>query len=148
LLPRPENLVLHFLLDEGVPNAVGSVIIRRGHSVVFGNRSLPRGSADQLVAAAALKDGAILVAADHDMKGIAKAQGVGNERFKLLSLVKLSCRKPEAAERIEQAMSLIEHEWQHSEGSDGRRVFIEILTAVVRVVRPVPNPQGPRDDVW
>ncbi len=77
----------------------------------------------------------ILVAADHDMKTIAKAQGIGNERFKSLHLVKLSCRKPEAAEKIRLAMSLIEHEWQHNAITNGQRMWVEIGSMVIRVVR-------------
>jgi predicted nuclease of predicted toxin-antitoxin system len=135
LLPKPTQLSLAFLTDEGVPDAVGKVIEERGHTVTYGNRSLPRGSADQLVCAAAMNAGLILVAADHDMKTIAKAQGIGNERFKSLHLVKISCRKPDAAEKIRYAMSLIEHEWQHNAVTNGQRMWVEIGPAVIRVIR-------------
>jgi predicted nuclease of predicted toxin-antitoxin system len=135
LLPKPEDLVLHVLLDEGVPDAVGRVFEGRGHIVTFGNRSLPRGSPDQLVCIAAINVGAILVAADHDMRTIARAHGIGNERFKSLNLLKLSCRKPEAADKVRQAMSLIEHEWQYNESAVGRRLFIEPGASVIRIVR-------------
>jgi predicted nuclease of predicted toxin-antitoxin system len=135
LLPKPEDLVLHLLLDEGVPDAVGRAFEERGHVVTFGNRSLPRGSADQLVCIAAINAGAIFVAADHDMRTIAKAHGVGNERFKSLNLLKLSCRKPEAAGKVRQAMSLIEHEWQCNEAAVGRRLFIELSASVIRIIR-------------
>ena len=135
MLPKPEHLSLRLLLDEGVPDAVGRVFEERGHIVTFANKSLPRGSADQLVCVAALNAGAILVAADHDMKSIAKANGVGNERFKALSLIKLSCRKPEAAEKVRQAMSLIEHEWLCDAANGRRRLWIEIQSSVIKIVR-------------
>jgi len=135
LLPKPENVSLRFFLDEGVPDAVGRALQERGHHVTFANKSLPRGSADQLVCVAALNDDAILVAADHDMKNIAKANGLGNQRFKSLSLIKLSCRKPQAAAKIQDAMSLIEHEWQCGEGQRRRRLWIEISESVIRIVR-------------
>jgi predicted nuclease of predicted toxin-antitoxin system len=135
LLPKPDDLVLHLMLDEGVPDAVGRVFEERGHVVTFGNRSLPRGSPDQLVCVAAMNAGAILVAADHDMRTIARAHGLGNERYKSLNLLKLSCRKPEAAEKVKQAMSLIEHEWQCNEAAVGRRLFMELSASVIRINR-------------
>lgn len=135
MLPRPADVWLRLLVDEGVPDAVGRVFQARGHHVTYANRSLARGSADQLVCAAALNDGAILVAADHDMKTLAKAIGINNQRFKALSLIKLSCRKPEAAEKVEGALSLIEHEWQCGAERTGRRIWVEIQPAVIRIVR-------------
>jgi predicted nuclease of predicted toxin-antitoxin system len=118
-----------------VPDAVGRAFEERGHDVTYGNRSLPRGSPDQLVCIAAINAGAILVAADHDMRTIARSHGVGNQRFKSLNLLKLSCRKPEAADKVRQAMSLIEHEWQCNDAAVGRRLFVELSASVIRIVR-------------
>lgn len=135
MLPKPENVSLRLLVDEGVPDAVGRAFEARGHHVTYANRSLARGSADQLVCMAALNDGAILVAADHDMKALARAMGANNQRFRTMSLIKLSCRKPEAAEKVKAAMSLIEHEWLCGTHRTGRRLWIEIQPAVIRIVR-------------
>lgn len=137
LLLKPAGVRLRFLIDEGVANAVGRVLERRGHDVVYGNTSLARGSADQLVCVAALHDGAILIAADNDMRGIAKGVGIGNHRFKSLSLLKLSCRAPEAAITVEAALSVIEHEWQCGLERVGRRLWIELQRSVIRIVRSV-----------
>lgn len=137
MLPKPEDISLRFLLDEGVSDAVGSVLERRGHHVTYVNRSLARSSPDQLICVAAMNDGAILVAADHDMKRIARGLGVGNQRFKSLSFIKLTCRAPEAADKVERALSLIEHEWQCGEGRSGRRIWIEIQSAVIRINREI-----------
>lgn len=90
-----------------------------------------------MVCVAALNNGAILVAADHDMKSLAKAMGASNQRFKSMSLVKLSCRKPEAAEKVNEAMSLIEHEWQCLAVRAARRLWVEIQPGVIRIVREV-----------
>ena len=132
--PRPDGLVLRLLIDEGVPNAVGRAFEARGHGVIYANRSMIRGSPDQLVCAAALAQGAILVAADHDMKRLARAHGVGDARFKSLSLVKLTCRAPDMATHVEAVMSLIEHEWEFGSGRT-RRLWVEIQSSVIRVVR-------------
>lgn len=135
MLPKPEGLSLIFFLDEGVPNAVGHALSERGHKVHYGNKELIRGSPDQVVCMAALNQGAILVAADHDMKQIAKANGVTTGRFKTLSLVHLKCRIPGAAAKIRGTISLIEHEWLCREGSQTRRIWLEIQENVIRIVR-------------
>jgi hypothetical protein len=82
-----------------------------GHEVHFLNRSLARGSSDQLVCTIADINNAILVALDGDMKRIAQGHGVGSGRYLRLGLIKLSCFEPDAPARVRAAMSLIEHEW-------------------------------------
>ena len=82
-----------------------------------------------------LGDDRILVAHDGDMKGLAKRHGVTNGRFKSLSLLKLSCSEPRAVDRLRQAMSLIEHEWQVSQQKRARRLYVEIGTEVIRTFR-------------
>jgi hypothetical protein len=52
-----------------------------------------------------------------------------------LSLIKISCKVTRAGERIEAAMSLIEHEWLYSAGQADRRLFIEIGSDVIRTFR-------------
>ncbi len=126
---------LKLLLDEGVPNAVGKAFTTSGHKVILGNQALPRGSSDQLVCAFAELNSSILVALDGDMKQIAKGMGVGKTRFKALSLLKLSCRETRAADRVQSAMTLIEHEWHVSGTASGRRIYIEISDSVIRLMR-------------
>lgn len=127
--------VLRFFLDEGVPDSVGHALMERGHQVGFLNKTLARGSSDPLVCAIADINDAILVALDGDMKRIAQSYGVGSRRFLRLGLVKLSCFEPDAARRVREAISLIEHEWSVTEGSDGRRIFVEISDRVIRTFR-------------
>jgi hypothetical protein len=50
----------------------------------------------------------------------------------LIGLIKLSCFEPDAATRVRAAMSLIEHEWDVTAGSTGRRIFVEISDKVIR----------------
>jgi hypothetical protein len=52
-----------------------------------------------------------------------------------MGLIKLSCLEPIAAQRVRAAMSLIEHEWEMGSGKEGRRIFIEIGTDVIRTFR-------------
>jgi predicted nuclease of predicted toxin-antitoxin system len=128
--------VLRLFLDEGVPDSVGHVFMEAGHEVAFLNRMMARGSSDQLVCVIADINQAILVALDGDMKRIAQGYGVGARRYLRLGLIKLSCHEPDAARRVKEAMSLIEHEWEYSAGiTSGRRIFVEILDTVIRTVR-------------
>jgi hypothetical protein len=50
-------------------------------------------------------------------------------------LIKLSCFEPDAASRVKQAMSLIEHEWNVAGETESRRIFIEISDSVIRTYR-------------
>lgn len=126
---------LRFFLDEGVADSVGAFLASEGHHVIYLRESIPTGSSDPLVCIAAAQNDAILVAHDADMKGLVKKHGVGNGRFKRLSLIKLSCPEPRAVDRMREAMSLIEHEWAISSSKTSRRLYIEILPAVIRTMR-------------
>ena len=76
-----------------------------------------------------------LVALDGDLRQIAHGLGYSNRDFKDLSLIKLSCSEPEAAERVEQAMELIENEWIYSKNLSTRRIFIEIRKSFIKTNR-------------
>jgi len=103
--------------------------------VTFLREKLATNSPDELVAAVAEGNDAILVSLDGDFKKIAQRHGVGQRAFRKLSLIKLSCRESLAAKRIHLSMSLILHEWEYSAGTTDRRIFIEIGDAVIRTVR-------------
>ena len=126
---------LRAALDEGVPNAVGKVFKLAGHKVFYLNKILARGTSDQLVSAFAQLNEAILVATDNDMRQIARGHGVGNSRYKTLSLIKISCSEVDAASRVAAAMTLIEHEWHVSTTAAQRRIFVDIGPTVIRTYR-------------
>jgi predicted nuclease of predicted toxin-antitoxin system len=130
-----EKPPLRFFLDEGVPVSVGDSLKEAGHEVILLSDAIARGATDTLVCAAALANEAILVAQDGDMKEIAKRHGAGHDRFAQLSLLKLSCKPSQSANRIRQALSLIEHEWAYSEGKAARRLFMIIGDSVIRTHR-------------
>jgi predicted nuclease of predicted toxin-antitoxin system len=127
---------MKFLLDEGVPVSVGNVLVQAGHEVIFfDNSGLTKGSPDPVVCAAAMASDAILVAADHDMKRLAKAQGISNSRFKTLGLVRFECPNPIASKRMQDTISLVAHE--NTKVADGlcQRLFVVIGETVIRVYR-------------
>lgn len=126
---------LKVFLDEGVPESVGRCFRLAGHQVIFFKEAAVPGSPDQLVDAVSEANDAILIALDGDMKKIAQRRGIGHSRFRRLSLIKLSCRETRAAGRVQEALSLIEHEWNLSSGKSDRRIFIEIGDDVIRTMR-------------
>src|SRR5207253_426691 len=105
---------LRVLLDEGVPAEVGRTFIRHGYELLPFESVVMRGSRDELVCIAAEANDALLVAFDNDMKQMARRHGVTPARFKQLNLLEFECDEPNAAARLEEAMSLLEHEWDVS----------------------------------
>jgi len=116
------------LLDASVPDSVAAVFAKRGHGVILHRDVLPDRTPDEVVCAAALKNDAILVALDNDMKRIAKRYGAnpGNTRFARLNLIRIGCNGILGAQRTEQAMTLIEHEWAFTKEKAARRMWIDI----------------------
>jgi predicted nuclease of predicted toxin-antitoxin system len=107
---------------------VGAVLAKHGHDVVYYRDVLPEKVADDVVCSTALANEAILVAVDADMKQFAKRFGIshGSSRFDRLSLVRLCCNEVLASKRLDQAMSLIEHEWTFSDEKVARRLWVDI----------------------
>lgn len=126
---------LRLFLDESVGDSVGRVFAEAGHEVTYLRDAIARGSPDQLVCAVSEANDCILVAIDGDMKQHARRHGIGQRRFRKLSLIKLSCRETRAAQRVAQALSLILHEWDYGQGSSDRRLFVEIGDDVIRTCR-------------
>jgi predicted nuclease of predicted toxin-antitoxin system len=126
---------LRVLLDEGVPRDVGRTFEQHGHEVIPFEEAVQRGARDELVCAAAEANAALLVAFDNDMRQAARRQGIGSVRFKRLNLLKFTCPEPMAAKRLEEAMSLVEHEWAVAAQTTGRRLYVEISTHVLRSFR-------------
>ncbi|MBW7921592.1 MAG: DUF5615 family PIN-like protein [Rubellimicrobium sp.] len=120
------TLRLRFLLDEGVPHSVGKVLENAGHEVIYLHEAVARGSSDDLVVAAALENQAILVAVDRDMRSRARQHGISNTRYRSLNLLHLGCVETQAANRVEQALQLIESEWMFAGERNARRLFVEL----------------------
>lgn len=126
---------MRFFLDASVPDSVGKVLASAGHEVIHHREALEEGAKDPVVCQTALANEAVLVAVDKDMKQLTKRFGVTDERFKNLSMVFCGCNIPLSASRVEQAISLIEHEWEYSEKKVGRRLLVEITNHQIATYR-------------
>jgi predicted nuclease of predicted toxin-antitoxin system len=126
---------LRFFLDASVPDSVGIVLLDSGHEVIYHREALDEGAKDPVVCQTALENEAILVAVDGDMKQLTKRFGKTDDRFKNLPLLMCACNLPMASKRVSQAISLIEHEWEHSEEKVGRRLWLEITNHCISSYR-------------
>jgi predicted nuclease of predicted toxin-antitoxin system len=127
---------MRFFLDEGVPHSVGGFLQDQGFDVLYLEDKLAKGSPDMLVAAVSEANNAILVAFDADFKALASRNGIGQKRFKRLSLLRFEkCRESMAVPRLKAALSLIKFEWKLSAQSNDRRMFVVIQGESIRTHR-------------
>ena len=71
---------------------------------------------DRVVCAAAIANGAILIAIDRDFNQLAKRYGATpkGDQFDKLNVIRICCNEVLASKRLEQALPLIEMEWEYS----------------------------------
>ena len=128
--------VLTLLLDHNVPDSVAVVFKEHGHNVVLVRDILPVDSPDPLVATVSEESGAILVSCDRDFKKIAPRIPRGQRtRFGKLSRISLDCNEYQAAQRVHEAMSLIESEYDIAQHRRDSRLFIIIQNAGIKTHR-------------
>ena len=130
-----EKRSLRIFVDQCVPDSAGRAFIEAGHDVQFLRERLAPNSADTLVAAVALASEAVLLSLDRDFKKIATRLQFSARKLRTLSLIKLSCRESQAKTRLQQSMSLIEHEYEVMLASKGARLFIEVQKSCIRSYR-------------
>ena len=132
----PRRVILRALLDEGVPDSVAEVLRANGHHVILHREVLLSGAQDDVVGDAALRHNAILIGNDGDMKQMTKRYGApSSPRFANLSIIRLCCNETLAAKRLEQALSLIIHEWDFTSEKPSRRLWIDIREHDIRTHR-------------
>lgn len=117
---------LVFLLDASSPESVAKIIEKAGHKAIRHNDVLAEGATDVVVCETAMKNNAILVAVDNDMKRLTRRFKPENDRFKKLSVIHLGCNAVMASKRMEQALSLVAHEFDVSCRKASSRVWMEI----------------------
>ena len=127
---------LRLLLDHNVPDSVARVFRKHGHEVQLVREILPVDSPDPLIAKVSEEDGSILVSCDRDFRVIAPRIPLGaRTRFKKLSRISLDCNEPQAAKRVEAAMSLIESEYELAQDRPDKRLFIVIQNQGIKTHR-------------
>lgn len=126
---------MHFFLDENVPVSVAQVLRERGHEVSFVVDILAVGSPDPVVATASEELSAVLVSADRDFKSIGARIQMGRIRYSRLSRVALMCNEPQASQRMEKAIGLIESEYEIAQNSHDKRMIVAIGNSFIRTDR-------------
>jgi predicted nuclease of predicted toxin-antitoxin system len=130
----PPNI--RFLLDNCVPDSVGEVLRVRGHTIQYVRDILPVDSSDPLVATVSEEEDAVLVSCDRDFRLIAPRIPHGQRaRYRRLSRIALECNEPQAASRIEAAMTLIESEFEIAQKSKDKRMMIVIQNSGIKTLR-------------
>lgn len=126
---------IKFLVDQCVPDSVGQILKQNGHDVLLLRETIAPDSPDPLVAAVSEMFGAVLVSHDHDFKTLGPRMQIGRRRFRKLSRIGLRCRESQSARRMEEAITLIEHEWNYSQAQSDKRIIIEIGPTYIRTIR-------------
>jgi predicted nuclease of predicted toxin-antitoxin system len=125
-----------FFIDHCIPESVAKVIEAEGMQVIRLRTKTATDAPDPLVAALAEANDAVLVTMDSDFKTIARRVGIGQRRYKKLSLLRFErCREAQFAHRLKTAVSLIRHEWAFGNGKHDRRMFVVITAAAIRTHR-------------
>lgn len=127
---------MRLFTDQNVPESVPKLLEEAGYEVVRLREKTATSSPDNLVAAVSEANEAVLISHDTDFKTIVQRQGIGQRRFRTLSLLRFEkCRESQAADRLSCALSLIEHEWAVGNGEKDRRMFVVVTAQTIRTHR-------------
>ena len=129
---------MRFFIDHCVPESVAKMLEKHDCEVIRLREKTAPDSPDTLVAAVSEANNAILVTMDGDFKKIATRTGIGQGRFRRLSLLRFEkCRESRVSQRLDVAMSLVLHEWDIGAGlnTKDRRIFVVITSETIRTHR-------------
>lgn len=120
--------VIHFLLDENVPEAVAEFLRNRGHSVVWSRSVVPLESPDILVIREADRIGAVVVTSNRKhFHPIIHREAPGvSPRFLRAGLLSFKCNYANAVARLALLISRIEAEYTELQGEEDQRLIFEI----------------------
>lgn len=126
-----------FFLDAGVPDSVADELEKLGQHTIRHRHALPDGSSDDQVCATAIRNDAILVAIDRDMRAAPRRYGkkLEKDQFAQLSLILFVCSPVQAASRLQQSWDLVSLEWGYASKKKSRRLWIEIGPHHIRTNR-------------
>lgn len=118
-----------------MPATFVEFFVVRGYTVHNVGRSLPAGSPDVSVAAAALAQGAIVVTLDSDLRNLkASVEGARGQLQKADRIYFKGCTHVQALERIVELIDTIESEYKIAK-SQNRKFFFQITAETFMVRR-------------
>jgi predicted nuclease of predicted toxin-antitoxin system len=124
-----------FFTDQNIPDSVGRAITAAGHELQLLRNCMPITAKDPLIAIACARGGQVLVSQDNDFKAIAERLRISQNKYaNSLHRLDIRCDAVNAASRVRDMMSLIEHEWMHAHIL-GRAMVVEIGNEFVRIRR-------------
>ena len=124
------------MLDENVPKDVADMLAVSGHTAEFIRDYVPPGAPDPLVATVSEERDAILVSFDGDFENIAPRIPKGERtRFRKLSRIYMCCGEPQAAQRLEKALGLIQSEYELAKGQRDVRMNMWIARGYIKIHR-------------
>jgi hypothetical protein len=127
---------MHFMLDENVPADVADMLQAHGHKAEWIRDYVPPGAPDPLVATVSEELTAILTSFDGDFENIAPRVPKGQRaRFRKLSRIYMCCGEPQAAQRLEKALGLVQAEYELSRKSGDKRMNIWVAKGYYRTNR-------------
>ncbi|MEA2641644.1 MAG: hypothetical protein QOF51_3038 [Chloroflexota bacterium] len=125
------------LADENVPDSVAEFFRERGHEVHLVRELFLGGTPDPVIARIGDEMGAIIVTWNHkDFKHLAARIPSGEAaRLRNLGRISFRCNEAHGRRRAEELIDLIEFEYAQVQQRHDRRLMIEILESVFRVIR-------------
>jgi len=127
---------MKFILDENVPVSVRKLLEDRGYIVDMITDHVARGAEDPIVATISERLDSILVTSDGDFKKIAPKIPKGmRQRYRRLNRIWLRCNEWQASQRLEKALSLIEHEYAIAQNAKDGRMHIMVSNSFIRTDR-------------
>lgn len=123
-----------FFIDNCVPASVNKMLSEAGHTVVSLRDAMPPDTKDPVIAIACADSAQVLVTCDKDFKNIAKNLKVTQGAYWKLHRISFRCPDPRCAERMKQALGLIEWEWRRGKNGEEQMV-VEISDVAIRVLR-------------
>jgi hypothetical protein len=129
-IPRPS-----IVIDENMPASFVEFFAARGYAVIRVGTSLPAGSPDVSVAAAALAEGAIVVTLDSDFRNLKRApEGIRGRLQRADRIYFRGCTHVQALARIASLIDTIEAEYKLAKAGN-RRFYFQINTETFTVRR-------------
>jgi hypothetical protein len=95
---------------------------------------MPEDSPDPVIAVACARSGHVLVSHDKDFKKVSKRLKITQRQYRnSLHRIALCCPEPRDVSRLQDALSIIEHEWRLV--AQNRPMVIEIRTTSILIHR-------------